>query len=332
MRSFRKLAALSATGAAYLFLGLPASAATVSLWDHNGSLVRLEENGKKRTFSYDQPKAGLTPAGIKPGAVLFEGEEKSDGRLSGYAKLFRKGCDPVDYFVEGGFDKEKGELLLQGQAPVYSAQGCKITGYSEEGPSSSLIFRYQSGGAAPVARNEYPPVNPRGRSGAYDSAPSDDARGRSGAYSAAPSDEPRGRLSPYDAAPYGDSRDRSASTYGTVPPEDLRDRRPAPYGTVPPEDIPGARPSPYDRNPSAAAPAPAEDDPYADPRDTQRYGTREYPPRDYADQQDRARRRYDGAYPVPADPEDADDEAYSDDDDRVDEPAYRPYRRWGQPY
>lgn len=159
MRSFRQLAALTAIGSACAFLALPASAAPAGLWDHNGSLMRFEENGKKRKFVYEQPRSGLTTAGVTPGAVFFDGEEKADGRLSGYAKLFRKGCDPVDYFVEGAYDTAKGELLLQGQAPVYSGEACKITGYSEEGASSSLVFTYQGGGRDAVARNDAGPVD-----------------------------------------------------------------------------------------------------------------------------------------------------------------------------
>ena len=61
-------------------------------------------------------------------------------RHSGYAKLFHKGCDPIDYFVEGSYDKARGEVVLQGQAPIYSGKGCKITGYTDSGSASKLRF------------------------------------------------------------------------------------------------------------------------------------------------------------------------------------------------
>lgn len=145
MGSLRKLCAFSAVGAACAFLSWPAHANTS--WDHNGSLVVLEENGTKRRLVYAEPRSTLDTAGVRKGTVLFDGEEKADGRLAGYAKLFRVGCDPVDYFVEGSFDKSKGEILLQGQAPIYSGQGCKITGYSDDNTASSLTFRQRGGGA-----------------------------------------------------------------------------------------------------------------------------------------------------------------------------------------
>jgi hypothetical protein len=151
MRSFDKLAALGALAAACAVFSGSTRAAT-STWDHNGSLMVLEESGKKRKFVYNDPRSTLSTAGVKKGTVLFDGEEKSDGRLAGYAKLFRAGCDPVDYFVEGTLDKTKGEILLQGQAPVYSGEGCKITGYSDDGSASSLSFRQQ--GSAYASREE----------------------------------------------------------------------------------------------------------------------------------------------------------------------------------
>jgi hypothetical protein len=140
MRCLQKLLTLTAVLSASSFLLHGQASAQGSVWDHNGSLMRLEENAKKRKFIYEEPRRSLNAAGVKTGTVLFDGEEKSDGRLAGYAKLFRKGCDPVDYFVEGPYHKGKGEILLQGQAPIYSGNGCKITGYSDDGSASSLKF------------------------------------------------------------------------------------------------------------------------------------------------------------------------------------------------
>ena len=151
MGSFRKLCAFSAIGAACAFLSWPAHANTS--WDHNGSVMVLEENGTKRKLVYAEPRGTLDTAGVRKGTVLFDGEEKADGRLAGYAKLFRVGCDPVDYFVEGSFDKSKGEILLQGQAPIYSGTGCKITGYSDDSTASSLTFR-QQGASAYASRDD----------------------------------------------------------------------------------------------------------------------------------------------------------------------------------
>lgn len=151
MGSLRKFCAFSVVGAACVFL--PWSAHANTSWDHNGSLMVLEENGTKRKLVYAEPRGTLDTAGVKKGTVLFDGEEKADGRLAGYAKLFRAGCDPVDYFVEGSLDKSTGEILLQGQAPIYSGSGCKITGYSDDNTASSLKFR-QQGASAYASRDE----------------------------------------------------------------------------------------------------------------------------------------------------------------------------------
>ncbi len=142
--------------AALAVLPLSAANAAAAEWDHNDSLMRFEEDGKKRRFVYADPRQALLGAGVKSGTVLFDGEEKDDGRIAGYAKLFRKGCDPVDYFVEGAYDKDKGEILLQGQAPIYSGDGCKITGYTDSGSASALLFTRlgDRGGRIAAARQE----------------------------------------------------------------------------------------------------------------------------------------------------------------------------------
>lgn len=166
MHAPRKIIAFSGALAAFSLLGAPARA-EITDWDHNGSLVRLEQKDKKVRLVYAQPRDGLGIAGVKQGTVLFDGELKTDGRFAGYAKLFRKGCDPVDYFVEGSRDNNKGEILLQGQAPVYAGDGCKITGYTDEGSASSLKFTLAgpvggqyAGGNLPEAAQERPSYLP----------------------------------------------------------------------------------------------------------------------------------------------------------------------------
>jgi hypothetical protein len=140
MRSFWTLAVFAALGAAGAG-GSSAYAASGSIWDHNGSKMTLEENGEKRKLVYTGPREGLDKAGIRQGTVLFNGEKKADGRLAGFAKIFKGTCNPVDYFVEGTLNEGKGEIVLQGQAPVYAAgTSCEVTGYSDSSPASTLRF------------------------------------------------------------------------------------------------------------------------------------------------------------------------------------------------
>jgi hypothetical protein len=137
MRGFLSLVILSALGA----LTTPALAAGGSIWDHNGSKMTLEENGEHRKLVYKELREGLDKAGIRAGTVLFNGERKPNGRLAGFAKIFKGTCNPVDYFVEGTLNEAKGEIVLQGQAPVYaSGTSCEVTGYSDSSPASTLKF------------------------------------------------------------------------------------------------------------------------------------------------------------------------------------------------
>jgi hypothetical protein len=140
MRFRLKLAAFSIFGTAAALV-TPAQAANGSIWDHNGSRMTLEENGEKRKLIYTEPREGLDKAGIKKDTVLFNGERKADGRLAGFAKIFKGNCNPIDYFVEGTLNEQKGEIVLQGQAPVYaSGTACEVNGYSDSSPASTLKF------------------------------------------------------------------------------------------------------------------------------------------------------------------------------------------------
>jgi hypothetical protein len=140
MRLTVKLAAFSMLGMASA-LATPAQAANGSVWDHNGSRMTFEENGEKRKLVYAEPKEGLDKAGIKKGTVLFNGERKADGRLAGFAKIFKGNCNSIDYFVEGTLNEQNGEIVLQGQAPVYaSGTACEVNGYSDSSPASTLKF------------------------------------------------------------------------------------------------------------------------------------------------------------------------------------------------
>lgn len=139
MRNPLMLALLAALGMV-AGAAAPSYAAEGGIWDHNGSKMTLEVNGEKRKLVYREPREGLDKAGIKPGTMLFNGERKANGRLAGFAKIFKATCNPIDYFVEGTFDERKGEIVLQGQAPVYSGQGCEVSGYSDDSPASRLTF------------------------------------------------------------------------------------------------------------------------------------------------------------------------------------------------
>lgn len=259
MRSVLKLAAISAIGIAGSVFALPGQAANAaSTWDHNGSKVTLEENGTKRRIVYTEPRAALEKAGVKRGTVLFDGETKKGGRVAGYAKIFRVGCDPVDYFVEGSVDPQKGEMVLQGQAPVYSGKDCKITGYSDDDAASTLSFKGLSG--------------PRDRD--YADRDGGNIEQGDGGYSAR-DPGPGARAS-------GDDRNTGSTSTGRTAPGDERDYASRDADTrVPPRDAdvrdPGDRlPPPDARAPSPRDPADG-DQAYDDrPRD---FAERDYPRR-----------------------------------------------------
>lgn len=99
---------------------------STALWTHNGSLMRLDANGKRRTFSYENPRPGMRKAGAKPGDIVFEGER--DGQLYyGTAYIYSKSCGRQGYAVEGRVTAGDRGVILEGEAPVLDS-GCNVKG------------------------------------------------------------------------------------------------------------------------------------------------------------------------------------------------------------
>src|SRR5580692_4379798 len=40
-----------------------------TIWDHNGSVMYLVENGSSREFRYQKPRPGMLEAGARPGSL-----------------------------------------------------------------------------------------------------------------------------------------------------------------------------------------------------------------------------------------------------------------------
>ncbi|MEZ5669531.1 MAG: hypothetical protein R3F55_19255 [Alphaproteobacteria bacterium] len=140
--------------------------ASESVWDHNGSEMLWEAYGDQRVVSYLAPRSGLS---VEPGTILFEGRRVDDGVpgtpdvLEGYARTFRQGCPPAEYWVSGPILEET-HVVLTGPAPVRAGSGCAITGYSNTSSNATLVFSYlrnlDSAGGEPARDDDWVVVRP----------------------------------------------------------------------------------------------------------------------------------------------------------------------------
>lgn len=112
----------------------PPTGAGGSLWEHNGSLLRLRAEGRRRVFVYLQTRAGV-PA--RPGDVLFDGE-RNGSAYRGTAYLFSSQCGRIGYAVAGPVAPDDRSVALRGDAPVRDRRSCGLVGYS----SDQLVFRF----------------------------------------------------------------------------------------------------------------------------------------------------------------------------------------------
>jgi hypothetical protein len=104
-----------------------------SIWEHNGSLVRLQASGRRRAFVYFRPR-GRVPA--HPGDVVFRGQ-RSGSAYRGTAYQYSSRCGRVGYAVEGSVAPGERQVALRGNAPVRGPD-CQVVGSRAD----QLVFRY----------------------------------------------------------------------------------------------------------------------------------------------------------------------------------------------
>ena len=118
---------------------MAAPAVADSFWDHNGSLMRLQADGKQRVLTYEEPRAQMRRAGVTRGTLLFDGRNVGDYYV-GRARRFSRYCDaPLVYEVEGPVTDNGLRIVMRGEREVY-ASGCRPTGRVVE---DVLVFTYE---------------------------------------------------------------------------------------------------------------------------------------------------------------------------------------------
>jgi hypothetical protein len=113
--------------------------------NHNGSIMSLVEgDGGSRTIYYQAPRSAMAELGVSPGTLLFKGYE-TNGNWLGTAYVFKRGCPPIPYDVEGSLQSNYygGRYVrLRGPAP-FEYIGCTPVSYSWD-HNSELIFDYMT--------------------------------------------------------------------------------------------------------------------------------------------------------------------------------------------
>ena len=112
-------------------------------WNHDGSLMTLVEGeNNSRAIYYHFPRPAMADIGVTEGTLLFRGYE-TEGRWFGVAYVFKSGCPPIPYRVEGNLhpnDRGGMSVHLRGPAPAEYI-GCDPISYSWT-DNSDLVFEY----------------------------------------------------------------------------------------------------------------------------------------------------------------------------------------------
>jgi hypothetical protein len=109
-----------------------------SCWDHNGSLMRLTDQGQQRWFYYENPRQALANSGVTRGTLLFDGRNTGD-YYSGTARVFSRFCpgNPLEYYVEGPVTRNPLRITMRGSRDAN--QQCRNTGNRV---TDTLVFTY----------------------------------------------------------------------------------------------------------------------------------------------------------------------------------------------
>ena len=100
---------------------------TDTLWNHDGSTVRLEAIGRARRFYIAGLRRG---SAAKAGDPVFEGVREGPA-FSGVAFLYSEKCPHLAYQVRGSVSPDETTIKLRGSRPSYDVQ-CKIVGYTAD--------------------------------------------------------------------------------------------------------------------------------------------------------------------------------------------------------
>jgi uncharacterized caspase-like protein len=110
-----------------------------TMWNHNGSTMRLITDGARRRFVYDNPRQGIREEGVTSGTLLFDGTRSGDN-YSGSAHIFSSRCGRRAYRVSGSVSSDQRTVTMAGQAPRLG-RNCETVGYKDD----ELVFELQPG-------------------------------------------------------------------------------------------------------------------------------------------------------------------------------------------
>ena len=138
----------------------PALACDEDLFVHNGSRMSVRDCGSTLEIRYLEPREGLRAQGVAAGTLLVDGTISRSGvarTFRGRARLFRAGCAPATYPVDGTlvlFDR--GPFELSGRAPRRAPTGCGLSGSRPDRlvfePAAAPTLETRSDAAAPAMR------------------------------------------------------------------------------------------------------------------------------------------------------------------------------------
>jgi len=115
-------------------------AVTREIWTHNGSRMRIARQDAGITIAYEEPRHGISRLGVRPGALLFEGQVDGS-EVRGRLTYISARCSGLTYPASGKFSGD-GRISLTARRPIVGAHcavlGSEIEHVSFDRPAAQL--------------------------------------------------------------------------------------------------------------------------------------------------------------------------------------------------
>ena len=98
----------------------------VTLWNHNGSTMRLEANAGTLSMTYEIPREAMLQVGVRKGDNLFTCS-RDGSKLSCTTRIFHPRCGKHDFAAVGIMSDDEKNIRIRGNAPGLDSE-CNESG------------------------------------------------------------------------------------------------------------------------------------------------------------------------------------------------------------
>jgi len=114
-------------------------------WGYQGSVFEVETGDNSYfTVNFTKLSPAMKALGMLKYSDIVEGNEDDDGNVVGKMFVFKKGCAPQPFDVQGAFVPayQPTKLVLYGAPGIWAKDGCRIVGFDSKAAKTPIVFTF----------------------------------------------------------------------------------------------------------------------------------------------------------------------------------------------